>query len=43
MLDASGSATFETPELPRQSISVLQVRSQESRWKPASGVIEIAR
>jgi hypothetical protein len=43
MLDASGSATFETPELPRQSISVLRVRSQESRWKPASGVIEIAR
>jgi hypothetical protein len=42
-LDASGSATLRMPELPQQSISVLRVRSQESRWMPASGVIEIPR
>ena len=42
-LDASGSAILETPQLPRQSISVLRVRSQEGRWMPASGVIEVAR
>ena len=42
-LDASGSATLAVPELPRQSISVLRVRSQQSRWFPASGVIEIVR
>lgn len=42
-LDASGSATLEVPELPKQSISVLRVRSQESRWMPASGVIDVVR
>ncbi|MGO9258971.1 MAG: hypothetical protein ACLQU1_22010 [Bryobacteraceae bacterium] len=42
-LDASGSATLETPGLPRQSISVLRVRSQGSRWMPTSGVIDVAR
>jgi hypothetical protein len=40
-LDASGRAILEAPKLPPQSISMLRVRSQESRWMPASGAIEI--
>ena len=42
-LDASGSATLEVPELPQQSILVLRVRSQEGRWMPALGVIDVVR
>jgi hypothetical protein len=42
-LDASGTATFETPYLPPQSISIIGVRAQGGPWTSASGTIEVAR